>query len=74
MAAETFLKIAKLTKNMFITRNDSEKEPYINELIRQIPENQRDLESHQKLMVYEGIGHIIKVETNPMTQEILVNN
>jgi hypothetical protein len=34
MAAETFLKIAKLTKNMFITRNDSEKEPYINELIR----------------------------------------
>ena len=43
MAAETFLKIAKLTKHMFIIRNDSEKEPYINELIRQIPENQKDL-------------------------------
>jgi hypothetical protein len=46
MAAETFLKISKLTKHMFITRNDSEKEPYINELIRQIPENQKDLEAH----------------------------
>lgn len=34
MASETFLKIAKLTKHMFIVRNDHDKEPYINELIR----------------------------------------
>jgi hypothetical protein len=32
------------------------------------------LEPHQKLMVYEGIGHMIKMEVNPMNQEILVNN
>jgi hypothetical protein len=44
MAAETFLKISKLTKHMFINRNDNDKEPYINELIRLIPENQKDLE------------------------------
>ena len=44
MASETFLKIAKMTKHMFIQRNDNEKEPYVNELIRQIPDNQRDLE------------------------------
>jgi hypothetical protein len=25
-------------------------------------------------MVYEGIGHMINVEQNPVTQEILVNN
>ncbi len=74
MAAETFLKIAKLTKHMFISKNESEKEPYVNELIRQIPENQKDLEPHQKLMVYEGIGHMIKMENNPMNQEFLVNN
>jgi len=41
-------------------------EPYVNELIRQIPDNQKDLEPHQKLMVYEGIGHMIKMEVNPM--------
>lgn len=46
MASETFLKIAKLTKHMFITRNDSDREPYINDLIRQIPDNQKDLEHH----------------------------
>jgi len=39
MASETFLKIAKLTKHMFIMRQDSDKEPYVNELIRHTPEN-----------------------------------
>lgn len=39
MASETFLKIAKLTKHMFIAKQDSDKEPYVNELIRQIPDN-----------------------------------
>jgi exportin-1 len=44
MAAETFLKISKLTKQMFIQKNDSDQIPYVNELIRQIPENLKDLE------------------------------
>lgn len=39
MASETFLKIAKLTKHMFIIRHETEKEPYVNELIRLIPES-----------------------------------
>lgn len=73
MASETFLKISKLTKNMFISRNEHDKEPYVNELIRQIPENLKDLESSQKLMVYEGIGHMISVELNAGQQEYLVN-
>lgn len=46
MASETFLKISKLTKHMFICRNESDREPYVNELIRQIPENLKDLETH----------------------------
>ena len=25
-------------------------------------------------MVYEGIGHMIKMEINPINQEVLVNN
>ena len=65
MASETFLKIAKLTKDMFVTRNEKDQEPYINELIRQIPENFKDLEPHQKLIVYEGLGWMISTETNP---------
>lgn len=44
MASETFLKISKLTKHMFVITHDHEKEPYVNELIRSTPENCRDLE------------------------------
>jgi len=65
MASETFLKIAKLTKHMFVVPQDVNGQPYIHELIRQIPENCKDLENHQTLMVYEGMGHIISMEQNP---------
>ena len=61
MASETFLKISKLTKHMFVVPHDNEQKPYLSELIRQIPENCRDLEPHQRLQVYEGLGHMISV-------------
>lgn len=66
MASETFLKISKLTKEMFIKINDNDREPYVNELIRQIPQILSDLENNQRLMVYEGIGYMISEERNPM--------
>lgn len=44
MASETFLKIAKLTKHMFVIPHENEQKPYIYELIRLIPENCKDLE------------------------------
>jgi hypothetical protein len=62
MASETFLKISKLTKHMFIIKHDSEKEPYVYNLIQNLPDHMRDLEQHQKLMLYEGIGHMISTE------------
>ncbi len=43
------------------------------DLIRSIPDNQKDLEQHQRLMVYEGIGHMISVEPTPIFQEKLLN-
>jgi len=49
MASETFLKISKLTKHMFVELHEEKgkpKEPYVFELIRQIPSNLSDLESH----------------------------
>lgn len=64
MASETFLKISKLTKEMFTKIHDpkTENQPYVLDLIRAIPENCKDLEAHQKLMVYEGIGYMISTE------------
>lgn len=50
MASETFLKIAKLTKEMFVKKDvensKSQHEPYVRVLIRQLPENLQDLEMH----------------------------
>jgi len=39
MASETFLKISKLTKHMFVIPHDSESKPYVYELISHLPEN-----------------------------------
>jgi exportin-1 len=74
MASETFLKISKLTKHMFVVRHDAEKDPYVCELIKQLPDNQKDLEPRQKLLIYEGIGYMISVEQLPANQERLLSD
>jgi exportin-1 len=66
MASETFLKISKQTKHMFVMRQDGDKDPYVNELIRLIPDNLKDLEMGHRLEVYEGIGHMISQEQMPI--------
>ena len=67
MASETFLKMTKLTKHMFSRVQEKEKEPYLNELIRGLPNYLNDLKPHQKLMVYEGLGWIVSSITDPGT-------
>ena len=70
MASETFLKISKLTKHMFTQVHDQGQQPYVIDLIQQIPEIVKDLEEKHELMVYEGIGYMIStapsMETNNM--------
>lgn len=46
MASETYLKIAKLTKKMFVRINDRDNEPFINTIIRNLPQNLKDLQPH----------------------------
>ena len=48
MASETFLKISKLTKEMFTKIHDpkTERMPYVVDLIEMIPANCKDLEAH----------------------------
>ena len=69
MAAETFLKISKLTKHMFTQQNESS-QPYVIDLINMIPENCKDLESNQRLQVYEGIGYMISTAQQSQPQLI----
>ena len=64
MASETYLKIAKLTKKMFVRINDRDNEPFINTIIRNLPQNLKDLQPHQQLLVYESVGWMISEEPN----------
>jgi exportin-1 len=59
MASETFLKISKLTKHMFVTQQDKDPEPFVVTLIRDQQKITADLKIHQLLMFYEGIGWMI---------------
>ena len=74
MASETYLKIAKLTKQMFVKVNDRDNEPFINTIIRNLPTNLKDLELNQQLLVYESVGWMISEERDPNQQDIYVNN
>ena len=74
MAAETYLKIAKLTRHMFIKCNDKDQEPYINTIIRSLEKNLQKLEMRQTLMVYEGIGWMIGAEQDVQQQGLYIQN
>jgi Importin beta-related nuclear transport receptor len=74
MAVNTFLKISETCKEEFVishTKEDShhhhhhhhqESEPYIDELIRKIPDETNQLEPEHKLVFYEAVGHMISCE------------
>ena len=68
MAAETFLKISKLTKHMFTSQNEPGQPAYVLHLIQLIPENCKDLEHKQILQVYEGLGFMVSTEPNNQSE------
>lgn len=75
MAAETFLKISKLTKHEFIKLHpmDKDSEIFLNHLIKQLPKLLADLQLHQVLNVYEGLGWMMSAEIDEGTQVTYIN-
>lgn len=73
MAVNTFLKITETCKDEFVKvhpkqneyqQNQGDNVPYIDELIRRIPEETNLLEPDHKFVFYEAVGHIVSVEPN----------
>ena len=72
MAVNTVLKIAESCKEEFVMvhakqneiQNQAENVPYIDELIRRIPDETNMLEPEHKIVFYEAIGHMISAEPN----------
>lgn len=72
MACETFLKISQLTKHMFTQFNEGPNvQPYVYDLINMMPENLKDLQPHQELMIYEGIGYMVSTEQETKLQDLI---
>eukprot|EP01133_Synstelium_polycarpum_P003998 gene3998-4628_t len=72
MACDTFLKIAKQCKRKFVILQVDETQPFINELLTQLPNTISDLEPSQVHTFYEAVGFMISSSTDPSTREKLV--
>jgi exportin-1 len=56
MACDTFLKIAQKCKRKFVTTQSGETQPFISELLLQLPTIVSDLETHQVHTFYEAVA------------------
>ncbi|EFA79631.1 exportin 1 [Heterostelium album PN500] len=72
MACDTFLKIAKQCKRKFVILQVEESQPFINELLNNLPTYISDLEPGQVHTFYESVGYMISSSTDPATRDRLV--
>lgn len=68
MACNIFLKICESLKHEFITERPTAQvrfaEPLIRSVLRELPDLTSDMDLAQKLVFYEGVGHVISAETS----------
>ena len=69
MACETYLVIAKESKEEFCKQHE-EDPPYIDTVINTLQTEIKDLEPHQKHMVYQAVGWLIKAIPTVVQQEV----
>jgi len=85
MACETFLKIAQKCRRKFVLNqpaentvmhravSQGERQPFIHDILNDLPKTIRDLEVHQIHMFYEALGCMLQAEYDPKSQEALLN-
>lgn len=67
MACDTFIKIAKKCRIRFIEHRREETQPFIDEILKDIPEHTADLAPHQVQVFYEALGCVLTAQTAPLT-------
>ncbi|EGG21695.1 hypothetical protein DFA_01581 [Cavenderia fasciculata] len=72
MACDTFLKISKATRRRFVIQQADETNPFINEILEQLPTIISDLEPHQIQTFYEAVGYMISSSTDAENRERFV--
>ncbi|CAO3654323.1 unnamed protein product [Mucor hiemalis] len=73
MACDTFIKISRECKRYFISQQNGEVRPFVEEIIENIDRITSDLSPQQIHTFYEAVGYMISAQTNKSAQERLIN-
>ncbi|KAH8918944.1 hypothetical protein BT69DRAFT_1353506 [Atractiella rhizophila] len=73
MACDTFMKIAQKCRRHFVLVQQGETEPFIKEIIKNIPVITSDLSASQVHTFYEACGYMISAQVNMTAREQLVS-
>lgn len=73
MACDTFIKITQKCKKHFVVVQQGEREPFINEIIRNIQSITEDLDPQQVHTFYEACGIIVSAQSQKDAREKLLN-
>lgn len=74
MACDTFIKITTKCKKHFVVVQAQEKEPFINEIIRNIQQITEDLQPQQVHTFYEACGIIVSAQTSKDARDKLLGD
>lgn len=72
MACDTFIKITHKCKKHFVAVQQQEREPFINEIIRNIQQITEDLQPQQVHTFYEACGIIVSAQTSKDARDKLL--
>ncbi|KAI0163195.1 CRM1 C terminal-domain-containing protein [Pestalotiopsis sp. NC0098] len=72
MACDTFIKIARQCRRHFVALQPSESEPFIEEIVRNLPRITCDLTPQQVHTFYEACGFMVSAQGNKHQQERLL--
>lgn len=73
MACDTFIKIVQKCKRHFLVPQPGEEEPFIDEIIRRIPEITADLSPQQVHTFYEACGYIVGAQSATSIRDKLLS-
>ncbi|RKO97956.1 hypothetical protein CXG81DRAFT_9513 [Caulochytrium protostelioides] len=74
MACDTFIKIAQECKRHFVTQQQTESQPYVDEIINDIDRHVMDLRPQQVQTFYEAVGYMIRAAPSKQASDRMVES
>jgi exportin-1 len=72
MACDTFIKIANRCRRHFVAHQAGEAEPFIDDIVRNLPKHTSDLTPQQTHTFFEACGYMISAQGQKNVQETLI--